>query len=296
MKIKASAIALALLLLSLSACSVAETDKTKPTEGVIEIYEPTEKETETEPKKETEINTEKETEIPAEKMTQDGTYSQIIDPENDFFTEKENGNVVSNTGIEYEEVVNEDEHRYWGKLKFEGSIKGELENSQFYHSFQTGMYAIENDETKNILIRKYPDSELYSIYRKTSLPKVDFSIENCDRLELVLNRWVRDNDVAHITCGDGITDKAEIAEFLSDIRSQKDPHRAGLYDLIAGDEMYDVVKYYTCGEIYGFYDDEPNLSFTMTVTSFDDLAYSVSLNGKEYVLPNEWFEKLQADN
>lgn len=289
MKIKASAIAL-VLLLSLSACSVAETDKEKATESVIEIYEPAEKETE--------INTEKGTEIPAEKMTQDGTYSQTTDPENDFFTEKENGNVVSNTGIEYEEVVNEDEHRYWGKLKFEGSIKGEVENSQFYHSFKTGMYAIENDETKNILIRKYPDSEMYSIYRKTSLPKVDFSIENCDRLELILNKWYRNNDVAHTTCGDGITDKAEIAEFLSDIRSQKDPREAGLYELleVAG-EMYDVIgNCYTCGEIYGFYDEEPNLSFTMTVTSFDDLAYSVSLNGKEYVLPNEWFERLQADN
>ena len=138
---------------------------------------------------------------------------------------------------------------------------------------------------------------MYSIYRKTSLPKVDFSIESCDRLELVLSRWARNNDVAHTTCGDGITDKAEIAEFLSDIRSQKDPQSAGLYDLIAGDEMYDTIgNCYTCGEIYGFYNDEPNLSFTMTVTSFDDLAYSVSLDGEEYVLPNEWFEKLQADN
>lgn len=277
MKIKISAIALALLL-SLSACSVAET------ENALATYKPTE------------AQTEKETESQTEPTTEAITHSKIVDGENDIFTEKENGNVVTDSGIEYTKIAIEGTLTYLGELEFEGSVKGEAkEGHHLLLTFQTGLFSVKNDETKNILIRKFPDSEWYSIYRKSSLPTFDFSIENCDRLELILNKRFPHDNSPHKTCGDGITDKDEISKFLSDIRSQENADEAGLYDLVKKPDLM-LENCYMCGEICGFYEEEPNLVFSMKVTSFNDLAYSVSLDGEEYVFPEEWFERLQKDN
>ena len=43
--------------------------------------------------------------------------------------------------------------------------------------------------------------------------------------------------------------------------------------------------------IYGFFENEPNLAIRMDITSYNDLAYSVSINDKEYVLPEKWIQK-----
>lgn len=209
------------------------------------------------------------------------------------FTKAESGNLVNASGVEYAHLANEGILYYLGNLEFQGSIKGEEKTSQHLdYSYQTGLFALKNDETNNILIRHAPDNEWFSIYRNSSLPPFDFSVDNCIRLELVSGVGNTENDAIHTTCGDGVVDTLEIAEFLSDVRSQKDPREAGLYDLV---KMLDGMSEncYIFAVIYGFFKDEPNIVIRMDITSYNDLAYSVSIEGKEYVLPNEWVQRLQ---
>ena len=68
-----------------------------------------------------------------------------------------------------------------------------------------------------------------------------------------------ESDVIHTTCDDGIVEASEIAEFLSDVRSQKDPREAGLYDLIKKPDGM-LENCYVYGVIYGFFEEEPNLA------------------------------------
>ena len=209
------------------------------------------------------------------------------------FTEAENGNLISDSGVEYAHLANEGFLYYLGDLEFQGSVKGEEKTSQHLGcSYQTGLFALKNDETKNILIRRAPDSEWFSIYRKASLPPFDFSVDNCIRLELVLDNTYIEKDAIHTTCGDGIVDKSEIAEFLSDVRSQEDPREAGLYDLVRKpDGTFE--NCYSNAVIFGFFEDESNIVICMDIISYNDLAYSVSIEQNEYVLPNEWVQRLQ---
>lgn len=209
------------------------------------------------------------------------------------FTVTENGNLVSTSGTEYTHLAMEGSLYYLGDLVFEGSVKGEEKTSQHLDaSYQTGLFSIKNDETDNILVRSYPKNEWFGIYRKASLPPFDYSADNCIRLELVSGIEYIEGDGIHATCGDGITNKLEIAEFLSDIRSQPEPRDAGLYDLVTKPDGM-LENCYVFAIIYGFFEDEPNLAIHMEITSFNDLAYSVSIEGKEYVLPAEWLERLQ---
>lgn len=137
------------------------------------------------------------------------------------FTKAESGNLISDSGVEYAHLANEGILCYLGVLVFQGSVKGEEETSQHLgYSYQTGLFALKNDETRNILIRHAPNNEWFSIYRKASLPPFDFSVNNCIRLELVLGIGNIENDAIHKTCGDGVVDASEIAAFLSDVRSQ----------------------------------------------------------------------------
>ena len=210
----------------------------------------------------------------------------------DTFTKNENGNIVSNSGVEYTHLANEGVLYYLGDLDFIGSIQGEEKSSQHLGlSYQTGMFAIKGADNDNILIRRAPDNEWFSIYRKTSLPSLDFVVDNCIRFEYVSGIGNTESDVTHTTCGDGIVEASEIAEFLSDVRSQKDPREAGLYDLIKKPDGM-LENYYVYGVVYGFFEEEPNLAVRMDITSYNDLAYSISIDGKEYVLPAEWLQKL----
>ena len=176
---------------------------------------------------------------------------------------------------------------------FYTSVKGEAKTSQHLgYSYQTGLFSIKNNENNDILIRHTPNNEWFSIYRKASLPMFDYSVDNCIRLELVLGNRDIENDEIHTTCGDGIISKSEITEFLSDVRAQKNPREAGLYDLITKPNGT-LENCYTYAVIYGFFEDEPNLAIRMYVTSYNDLAYSVSIEGKTYVLPEVWIQRLQ---
>ena len=210
---------------------------------------------------------------------------------NDVFTKNSEGNLISASGAEYAHLANEGILYYLGELVFQGSVSGEEKISQHMGLFyQTGMFAIKDAENDNILIRRLPNNEWFFIYRKTSLPQFDFSVDNCARLELVLGIGNIENDVIHTTCGDGISSKLEIAEFLSDVRSQKDPREAGLYDLVRKPDGM-LENCYMYAVIYGFFENEPNLAIRMDITSYNDLAYSVSINDKEYVLPEKWIQK-----
>ncbi len=213
--------------------------------------------------------------------------------DNSTFIRKENNNIVSNSGVEYTLLAHEGILYYFGDLEFVGSVQGEEKTSQHLGlSYQTGMFAIKDADTDNILIRHAPDNEWFAIYRKASLPNFDFSVDNCIRLEFVSGIGIIEEDAVHTTCGDGITDRSEISTFLSEIRMQKDPDEAGLYDLVRKpDGMWE--NCYVYGVVYGFFAEEPNLAVRMKITSYNDLAYSISIENKEYVLPAEWLQKLE---
>ena len=213
--------------------------------------------------------------------------------QDNVFTKKENGDIISDSGVEYAHLANEGVLYYLGDLEFVGSIEGEEKTSQHLGlSYQTGMFAIKDADNDNILIRYAPDNEWFSIYRKTSLPSFDFVVDNCIRFEFVSGIGNTESDVTHTTCGDGIVEASEIAEFLSDVRSQKDPREAGLYNLIKKPDGM-LENCYVYGVIYGFFEEESNIVIRMDITSYNDLAYSVSIEGKDYVLPTEWLQKLE---
>ncbi len=210
----------------------------------------------------------------------------------DTFTKNENGNIVSNSGVEYTLLANEGILYYLGDLDFISSVQGEEEISQHLGlTYQTGMFRIKGTDNDNILIRYAPDNEWFAIYRKTSLSDFDFSVDNCTRLEFISGIGNNSEDAIHTTCREGISEQAEINRFLSEIRTQKDPREAGLYDLIKKPDGM-LENCYVYGIVYGFFEEEPNLAVRMDITSYNDLAYSISIEGKEYVLPAEWLQKL----
>ena len=211
------------------------------------------------------------------------------------FTETADGIIVDASGIEYTYLPPEN----WLSIRelpfdnriFEGSIAGEPDTlNHMGFAIPTGMYSIRGDRTFDILIRYRYDSEWYSIYRKSSLPPLDFSIDNLSRLVFV-DSYLSEV-FAHIF-GNTIADPQEIAEFLSDVCSQQTPKEAGLYDMILQPNGL-LENCYKCGIIYGSFEEEPNLFIQMDVTSYNDLAYSVSIKGREYVLPEKWVKRLNV--
>ena len=210
-----------------------------------------------------------------------------------LFTINENENIVSPSGVEYSLLANEWLLCYLGDLDFLGSIQGEEKTSQHLElTYQTGMFKIKDADNDNILIRYAPNNEWCSIYRKTSLSDFALSVDNCIRLEFIPGIGNEIDDAIHTTCGEGISNQAEISEFLSEIRAQKDPDEAGLYDLVKKPNGM-LENCYLYGIVYGFFKEEPNLAVRMEIRSYNNLAYSISIDDKEYVLPTEWLQKLE---
>lgn len=210
------------------------------------------------------------------------------------FTQNESGNIVSHDGVEYAHLANEGILYYLGELEFSGSIQGEeTQSSHLGLPYQTGMFSIKNADNDNILVRRAPDSEWFSVYRNASLPEFDFKVDNCIRLELVSAAENASDHSVHTACEYAITDPAEISAFLSEVRTQESPQEAGLYGLIEKPDGM-LENCYVYGTIYGFFAEEPNLAVRMDITSYNDLAYSVSIENKEYVLPAQWLQKLQG--
>jgi hypothetical protein len=149
------------------------------------------------------------------------------------------------------------------------------------------MYTIKGND--HLLLREEPYSEwAYVVYRKASLPSFDFTPGNCSRLLLVQSfSWVGE----HVECNKGLTDQEEIRRFWEELRSQPNPDEAGLYDLVSKPDGK-LENCYFCATIFGFFEEEPYLAIEIHVTSYNDLAYSVHMANEEYVLPNEWYQRL----
>ncbi len=213
------------------------------------------------------------------------------------FKEIENGILVDNKGTEYAYFTYEEEDPYFllGEPEFLSGVQGEVKT--FNHAggeVSTGVFAIKGDKSRNVLIRYFPDNEFFAIYRKADLAAFDISINNCIRFEWITGTGIY-KDIRHATCNQGITDKAERAAFLSEIRSQPDPIEAGLYDIVRGEDGF-LKNCYELGEICGFFEEEPLFIISMPVTSYNDLAYSVSIGDEEYVLPDKWVQRLRESN
>ena len=210
--------------------------------------------------------------------------------EKTMFTKLENGNLVSASGTEYTCLATEGDLYYLGELHFLGGVKGEaIISSHMSVPYHTGLYTVNGKD--DILIRYAPHNEWFFVYRKSDLPAFDFSADSCIRMEFLPTGKDDASDALHIACNGGISDPSVIAEFLAEIRSQPSPDDAGLYDLVRKpDGMLENCFLY--GAIYGFFADEPSVAIHMDVTSYNDLAYSVLLEGVEYVLPSIWLERL----
>lgn len=158
-------------------------------------------------------------------------------------------------------------------------------------AFQTGFYSVDGDTTGRFLIRRSYNSEWFSIYRKNSLPSFDYAAENCDRLILLLAKDLKWGQPLYIEHEGGISDKTAITAFCREIRTQEEAGEAGLLNLVKkSDGTYENV--YVYGAVFGLFDEEPNLALKMEILSYNDLAFSKSLEGKAYVLPREWLERL----
>lgn len=216
--------------------------------------------------------------------------------EDSVFIQLENGNLLSPWGTEYSFLANEGILCTFGNSTFLGGVLGEVkETSHLTLTYQTGLFALSTDPDQNLLIRFKPNSEWMSIYRRADLPPLDYSVDNCVRLEFLPGYHGNNPDDEHMTCGDGITDREEITEFLADIRAQQSPREAGLYDMITKTDGF-LENCYHYATVFGFFAEEPNVAVPMDITSYNDLAYSIRINNweQEYVLPNEWLERLQV--
>ena len=219
------------------------------------------------------------------------------------FVEIDAYHVLSPDGIEYTCLINSGFLTCFGELTFEGCMEGE-EGLHPYGDVDgkrsVGFYSIKDADTDNILIR-VTTGEWDDIYRRTDLPPFDYSLDNCVRLELILLKNSYDDDsgpIDHSACGDGITDREEIAAFLADVRAQGNPEEADFYDLSRDENGY--VSAELLGIVFAFFAEEPELAVPMWVYSFHDLGYSIRLGRNQnglpdvHVLPPEWIPRLLA--
>ncbi len=210
------------------------------------------------------------------------------------FTKIDEEHYRSPSGTEYAFLANEGILSYFGELEYAGRAEDDPVSIPLFGGvLRKGFFALKEADDDNILIRKRPRNEWYAIYRKSSLPAFDYSVDNCSRLELIRGSSSTYADVSHRSCGDGITDGEEIAAFLADVRTQKNPEQAGLHDLVRKPDGK-LENCYTAWIICGFFEEEPNVFLPMPVTSYNDLAYSVRIRDIEYVLPPEWIPRLLA--
>ena len=202
------------------------------------------------------------------------------------FTETENKTIVLTDGTEYTFVGYEGSFWCFGEQEFVGHIKGE--KKEFVHLLsktKTGMYSVNGSQ--DVLTRCFPDNEFTAIYVKSELLKKEVTLDNCIRFEFVEGSLLnKETSISKI----GTT---ECEQFLSEIKSGQKAKDAGLYDLVkqpAGMLKNCYVYGYVCGVIQ----DDINIVIPLEVMSFDDKAYSIKINDIEYVLPQEWIDKLMS--
>ncbi len=199
------------------------------------------------------------------------------------FTETENRTVVSTDGTEYTFVGIEDRVWCFGEREFLSHVKGEKKTfTHLIEEIKTGMYSV--NKSKDVLVRYLPDNEFKSIYVKSELLKKEVLLDNCIRFEFVKDSIL---DEKTTISNQGIT---ECNQFLDEIRNGQTAKEAGLYDLIERSDGT-MENCYLYGYVCGVLQDDLNLVIRLNVYSFDDKAYSITIDDTEYVLPKEWMDK-----
>ncbi|MBR5774345.1 MAG: hypothetical protein IKY44_05775, partial [Clostridia bacterium] len=84
-------------------------------------------------------------------------------------------------------------------------------------------------------------------------------------------------------------------QFLNEIKGGQRAKEAGLYDLVRQPNGM-LKNCYVYGYICGVIQDDVNIVIPMTVTSFDDKAYSVTIDDVEYVLQQKWLDIFEKKN
>lgn len=204
------------------------------------------------------------------------------------FTADDDGKVFSmDDGTEYVSVGVEGRVWCFGEQEFVGHIEGE--KTSFTHlglEIKTGMYSVGGNQ--DVMVRYFPDNEFGFIYVKKDLLKTEATLDNCTKLGFVKNIY---NDET-ASPGNLIT---ECSQFLDEIRSGPSAKEAGLYDLVIQPNGY-YKNCYVYGYICGVIQEDVNIVIPMTVKSFDDKAYSVTIDDVEYVLPQEWLDRFVKRN
>lgn len=239
--------------------------------------------------------------------------SDSVESDNEKFANRDrieyvcldNGNIVAPNGTEYVFFAHEGNITAFGSTTFQGKIKGEpAELKHWVPEMKAGIYSLEGDLGLNILKRILPDSEWAAFYRKASLPKLDLSLQNCIRFELIHQRTPDSLDLKHMSCNKGISDPEEITDFLTDMKRQKSRDEAGLFDFVQTEDgtLENCCDY---GVVYGFLKDEYNIAIPFNVTSYKNKAFSIFFaiekfsdqgdffDKNEIVLPEKWLNALQ---
>ena len=142
---------------------------------------------------------------------------------------------------------------------------------------------------QDVLVRYYPDNEFSAIYLKSDLLKTEITLENCVRFGFVKGSLF-DKDKAALS-KKGII---ECEQFLNEIKNGQIAKEAGLYNLVKQPDGM-LKNCYVYGYVCGVLQEDINLVMPLEVMSFDDKAYSIKIDDIEYVLTQEWLDKLIAE-
>ena len=201
------------------------------------------------------------------------------------FTETENNTIVTTDGTEYTFVGYEGRVWSFGEWEFIGRVKGEKKT--FVHLtniVKTGMYSVNGSQ--DVLARYFPDNEFAAIYVKSELLKTEVTLDNCIRFDFVKGLLFNSDET--------LISKNRIIEcedFLNEIKSGQKAKDAGLYDLVRQPDGR-LKNCYVYGYVCGVIQDDLNIVIPLEVMSFDDKAYSIIIDDIEYVLTQEWVDKL----
>ena len=212
-------------------------------------------------------------------------FSFVACTNNVEFTETENNTIVTTDGTEYTFVGYEGRVWSFGEWEFIGHVKGEKKT--FIHLsniIKTGMYSVNGG--RDVLVRYFPDNEFAAMYVKSELLKTEVTIDNCIRFDFVKGLLVNNDET--IISKTGIT---ECEDFLNEIKSGQKAKDAGLYDLVKQPDGR-LKNCYVYGYACGVIQDDVNIVIPLQVMSFDDKAYSITIDDIEYVLTQEWVDKL----
>jgi len=116
--------------------------------------------------------------------------------------------------------------------------------------------------------------------------QTEIALDNCIRFQFVKGALF--NNEKTTISSKGIT---ECKQFLNEIKNGQRAKDAGLYDLVKQPDGM-LKNCYVYGYVCGVVQEDINIVIPLEVMSFDDKAYSIRIDDIEYVLPQEWIDKL----